>query len=112
LPDRADHRIGLDRRLAAGGVAEAERTAARRLVEPRLDHLGPEADLRADAVVAGAALEVVAQLVPPREELRPVVVRRERVAVEVVRDVHPAAGIGVLEPRAADPVLLLEADVR
>ena len=46
---------------------------------------------RAHAVAIGAALEVLAQLVALREELGPVVVGLEGVAVEVVGDVDPAA---------------------
>ena len=42
---------------------------------------------------------------------RPVVALGERVAVVVVRDVDPAAGIGVLQPRAADVGVLVEHDV-
>ena len=56
----------------------------------------------------GAVLEVLAQLVALREELRPVVVGRERVGVEVVGDVDATAGIAVLQPGAADPVVLLD----
>ena len=52
--------------------------------------------------------EVVVQLGLGRVGLRPVVALRERVAVVVVRDVDPAARVGVLEPGAADVGVLLE----
>ncbi len=64
--------------------------------------------MRPHAVLVGAALEVGAQLLLLRIELRPVVVGLEGVAVEVIGDVNAAAGVGVLEPGAADAVVLLD----
>ena len=58
----------------------------------------------------GAPPEVVEEHVLGREVERPVVALRERVAVVVVRVVDAATGIRVLEPRAADVVVLLDDD--
>ena len=76
------------------------------------EHLGAEADVRAQVEVVGAGAEVVEQHVLGAELLRPVVALRERVAVEVVGHVDPAPGVAVLEPRAADVVVLLEDTTR
>ena len=76
----------------------------------RRQHLGAEPDVVAQAEVVGAATEVVEQHVLRREVERPVVALREGVAVDVVRVVDAATRIGVLEPGAADVVVLLEDD--
>ena len=55
-----------------------------------------------------AALEVLEQDRLRREVERPIMALREREAVVVVRVVDPAARIGVLEPRTADVVVLLD----
>ena len=109
LADRADDRVrrrssprgrrlsrtcNVQRRSGSDHVADA--------------HLGAEADVLAEAERVGAAAEVVEQHVLGREVQRPVVALRERVAVVVVRVVDAAAGIAVLEPGAADVVVLLE----
>ena len=71
-------------------------------------HLGAEADEGPQAVLVGDAAEVVEQHLLGGEVLRPVVALREGVAVEEVRHVDAAARVGVLEPGAADVVVLLQ----
>src|SRR3546814_11349920 len=58
----------------------------------RLEHLGAEADAVAQALLRREGLEVLEQRGLGAEELRPAGALGERVAVEVVRDVDPAAG--------------------
>ena len=108
LTDRADHRVRVDLLLVAARVARHDRP--RQVgVRPRgRDDLGREPDVLAQAEDVGAAAEVVEQHVLGGEVERPVVALRERVAVVVVRVVDAAAGIGVLEPRTADVVVLLD----
>ena len=93
---------------AAVRVAQREQPVAGGVVPGRTRHLGTEADVLADPVAIDAALEVVVQLVALREVLAPVRVHVERVRVEVARDVDAAPGIAVLEPGAADGVVLLD----
>jgi hypothetical protein len=62
----------------------------------------------AQVVLVGDAAEVFQQLRLGREVLRPGVVRLEGVAVHVVGVVHPAARIGVHQPRAADVGVFLD----
>ena len=53
-------------------------------------------------------VEVLLQLRLAGEELRPVVGGFEAVAVEVITDVHPRAGIAVLPPGSADSGILFD----
>ena len=99
---------GDQRLLGAALRAHAHLPARVALVEARGNDFGLEADVLAHAVLARAALEVVPQLRVLREELRPVVVGLERVAIEVVGDVDAAARVGVLEPGAAHAGILLD----
>jgi hypothetical protein len=62
----------------------------------------------ADAVLVGRTLEVGPQLVALGEEVRPFVVQLERVGIEVVGRIDPAAGIEVFIPAAADCRVLLD----
>ena len=102
--------FGGDRLLAPVGDAARRRVHA----SSASDHVGrraPRCRTRmslAQAERVGAAPEVVEQHVLGREVQRPVVALRERVAVVVVRVVDAATGIRVLEPRAADVVVLLD----
>ena len=110
LADRADDRVGLERLLACRRRSRT-RTVQRQRRRPTTSadsDLGPEADVLAQVERVGAAPEVVEQHVLGREVERPVVALRERVAVVVVRVVDAAARIRVLEPGAADVVVLLE----
>ena len=93
-------------------VANHEVPALLVVAPARLDDLGAEPDVLAQAEPVDATTEVVEQHALRRVELRPVARLREGVAVEVVLDVDPAAGIVVLEPRAADVGVLLEHDER
>ena len=67
-----------------------------------------EADVAAQPVLVGDALEVVLDLRLERPHVRPVGLRLERERVHVRRDVAGAAGIGVVAPGAADVVGLLQ----
>ena len=71
------------------------------------DHFGAEADVLAQFVFAGDAVEVVEQHALLGEVLGPVV-GGEGVGVGVVRAIHAAARIAVLEPGAADASVLVE----
>ncbi len=80
------------------------------LVEAGSEHLCSQPDVLPQAELVDAAAEVLEEHLLRREGLRPVDGLEERVAVEVAGDVHPAAGIGVLEPGATDLVVLVEDD--
>lgn len=76
------------------------------------------ADLRAvpdvlvDVVAAGDGLEVGQDLAARREDVAPLGVRRERVAVQVRGHVARDPGVGVLTPGAAETIrLLVDRDV-
>ena len=64
--------------------------------------------MAADVVLVHHPLEVGLQLGLLGEEVRPFVGWLEAVAVEVISDVDPRAGIGVLPPRSADTRVLLD----
>src|SRR5207302_10479399 len=64
--------------------------------------LTAEVQMGANAVPVGQVAQVVAYLGLEGIGPRPVRVRRERVAVQVRRDVALAAGIGAAPPGAAD----------
>ncbi len=107
LAHGGDHRIGLDlaqtilrlqRDLPDGAV----------LIPDHFLHLGLEADLLAQIVAVGDATEIVQQNRLGGEVLRPVVVGLEAVGVDVVGAIHPAAGIGVLQPGPANIGVLLD----
>ena len=70
-------------------------------------HLLAEADVAQHAVLGGHPFEVVEDLAAGRERLAPVRVQRERVAVQVGRDVTGDARVRVLPPGTAQPVGLL-----
>ncbi len=74
----------------------------------RLGHLAAEPDALPQSELLGHALEVGQQVGLRREPRHPVVGLREGEAVELVRHVHPAARVHVLEPGATDLVVLLE----
>ena len=65
-----------------------------------------------DAVLLEDPLEVRLELGLLGEELGPVVGGLEAVAVEVVADVDPGAGVAVLPPGAAGAGVLLDDDER
>ena len=109
LADPADDGVGLEGLLAAVGL-QPQRPPHRRFVELRRQDLGAEADQRSQPEPIRHATEVLEQHLLAGEVLRPVVTLREGVAVEEVRHVDPAPGVGVLEPRAADVIVLLEHD--
>ena len=74
----------------------------------RAEHFGRVANAVGDAEPLDTRAEVVEQHRLRRVVLRPVGRLRGRVAVEVVLDVDAATRVVVLEPRAADVVVLLE----
>ena len=92
--------------------AQADRPLRRVVVPHRCAHFGAEADVLDDAVLPRGVLEVALEFGLTGEELGPVVVGREGVAVEVVADVDAAAGVAVLEPGAAGGRVLLDDRVR
>ena len=67
-----------------------------------------EADVPAQAVLLGDALEVVEDLRLQGPHVGPVGLRLEGEGIHVRRDVAGAAGVGVVTPGAADVVGLLE----
>ncbi len=110
LADPADDGVGLDGRPRRPSVRSR---SVQRIVASSSSadsDLGAEADQRSQPEPVGDAPEVLEQHLLAGEVLRPVVALREGVAVEEVGHVHPAPGVGVLEPRAADVVVLLEHD--
>ena len=108
LPDRADDAVDDLGRLGAVGGADGQRPLGRGLVEARLGHLAPEADALPQPEVLRRRLEVGQQVGLGREAGDPVVRLGERVAVQLVGHVDPAAGVDILEPRPADVAVLLE----
>ena len=88
-------------------------SARRRRRSARADDLGAEADrARARRSWSAQRSKYARSSSRCEKNSRPVVVRLERVAVEVVRDVDAAARVAVLVPGAADAVVLLDHDVR
>ena len=108
LAHRADHRSGPQHLVAAVGITNGDRPIARVVVPRRRDDLSVEPDMFGDTVAVHYVDEVVLQLGLAREELRPVVGRLEAVAVEVVPDIDPGAGIAVLPPGSANSGVLLD----
>src|SRR5206468_990309 len=92
----------------AKAIAYRHAPAMRNLVEARRAHLGLIMNVGRDPKLIGAATEVRVELLLSRKVLRPLGIRSERVAVQVVGDVDATAGIGVLEPGATECVVLLE----
>ena len=112
LADRADDRVRLDRLVGdrrACATSTVQTRVLRRTTSPTRTSV-PNRMCVAQVERVGAAAEVVEQHVLRREVQRPVVALRERVAVVVVRVVDAATRIRVLEPRAADVVVLLDDD--
>ena len=108
-PDRAHHGVErLGRRRRRRPPRSTSCHAPPVVVEARLGHLASEADALAQPELLGHALEVGQQVGLGREARHPVVGLREGEAVELVGHVDPAAGVHVLEPGAADVVVLLE----
>ena len=101
LPDGGDHGVG-DERLACRG-----RDRPPLLAVDRARHLGVEPDDFAQVVGVGDVAQVGEHLVALAEVGGPAP-RRERVGVEVARGVDTRAGIGVLQPGAADVGVLLQ----
>src|SRR5205814_10564250 len=105
-------------RAGSGDEDSGRERAAGRVEQPQLGvlvprrggHLVAEEQVRADAVLDGAAAQVVLDLGLAREGPAPPWVRREGERVEVRGDVALAAGIGVVAPRSADVVGALEHD--
>ena len=108
LAHGADHRSGPQHLGAAVGITNGDRPIARVIVPSRRDDLSVEPDMFGDTVAVHDIGEVVLQLGLTREEFRPVVGRLEAVAVEVVPDINPGAGIAVLPPGSAHSGVLLD----
>ena len=79
--------------------------------ERGVEHLGAEADVLAEVERIGGITEVVEQHLLLREALRPIRPLEERVAVQVVGHVDATTRVAILEPGAADVVVLLDDDV-
>ena len=99
-----DHNVGVV--TATGGGGQAPPTVGELA---RRDLLAEVHDVT-DAPPGCHAFEVGLDLVTGREAVGPLGVRFERVGVGVRRHVTGDAGVGVLAPRAADPVGLLVDD--
>ncbi len=110
LADGADDGIGLQAFGRPVRVPHHERPSAAVVVVHGGADLGAEADEGAQAELVGTAAEVGQQRALRGVVLGPVVLLGEGVAVEVVRVVDPAPGIGVLPPGPADLLVLLEHD--
>ena len=110
LTDRADHRVRV--RCVCSWPSRRPhlvRSSARSASDHVADSTSvPNRMYSAEVERVGAPPEVVEQHVLGGEVQRPVVALRERVAVVVVRVVDAAARIAVLEPGAADVVVLLD----
>ena len=108
LPDRTDDRPRRQRRRRAVAIPGPNGPSAAGVVPGRLGDLGFPQHVPADVVAVHDALEVALQLGLLGEEVRPRIRRLEAVAVEMVADVNPCTGIGVLPPCSADPGVLLD----
>src|SRR5262249_5790774 len=105
-PGRGDDEIG----VVGRSVGEPEAPAA--ALEGTTGALPAAADQRIDAPAPRDVLEVREYLAPRREAMRPFGIERERIAVEVRRDVAGEARIRVLAPGPAETVgLLVDDDV-
>ena len=100
---------GIHVRCALGGAHRELPTPI--FVEPRLAHLGVEADAPPQLELLGHVLEVGQQVGLGGEPRRPVVGLCEGEALELVGHVDVAPGVDVLEPRAPDLAVLLEKTV-
>ena len=108
LTHGADDRTRAQNLSATIRSANGERPVAGVVVPDRGDDLGVEPDVLGHAVTLHHIVEVVLQFGLAREELRPVVRGFEAVAVEMVADVHPGAGIAVLPPGSTHTGVLLD----
>ncbi len=108
LPHGADDGVGLDHVLVAVGCGRPDRPAGALVVPHDRAHPGVEADVVGEVVVAHERPEVLQQHGLRGVVEGPLVALGERVAVDVVRVVDPAPGIGVLPPGPADVGVLLE----
>ncbi len=107
LSDGADDRARREFGDRAVAIARQDRPRRCGVIPRSLGHLGFPADVRRDVVLVHHALEIGLQLRLFGEEVRPVIGRLEAVAVEMITDVDPCAGVGVLVPGAPDPCVLL-----
>ena len=102
---RGDDEVGLV------GRAVLEREPPTTVVEYAAGDLAAVADALVEPVAMRDVLEVGQNFPARREAVAPLGVQRERVAVEVGRDVAGDPRIGVLPPRSPEPVGLLVDDV-
>ena len=93
-----DHRLA----LPAAPVGARRRPDAAVLVPAACGHLDVAGDAPVDPVLAGDVAQVFEDLGLRRAEPQPVAALRERVRVEVARDVAGRARIAVVEPGAAE----------
>ena len=105
LPHRRDDRVGVDHVLAVG--SSDLHLPVPVVYVARFEHFRGQPNVVPDVEFGCDPVEVVEQDVLAREVLRPVV-GCERVRVGVVRAVHAAARISVLEPGAADVRVLVD----
>ena len=100
LAHRADQHLGLDVAELAIGPAHLHPPQFVGLDPMRGGHLGAKTHMAADVKAVGAVFEVLPNFVARRKVTRPAVVGRKRVLVKVVRRVHAATGVAVLQPGA------------
>jgi len=75
--------------------------------EPAARDRVAEAGLLLDVVLARDPLEIALDLAARREPVAPVGRGRERIGIEVGRDIAREPRVGVLPPRSAEPICLL-----
>src|SRR5437879_12825026 len=99
--------------MSVVAVPARRRVVARTAVEPAARARVAAPDLPLDVVLVRDPLEVPLDLFARRESVAPFGRGRERIGVEVGRDVAREARIRVLPPRPADTVrLLVDREVR
>src|SRR3954447_23067204 len=106
LPDRADHRVAVDRLGCAIAGMERYAPTGSRFVEFRCWNIDSETYVLAQIIFIGRFIDICQNLIPSREVPGPLRVRVERIRVEVVGCIDCTTWIIVLQPGASDiPVL-------
>ena len=108
LTHGADKYTGSHLLFAAVRIAYHRVPAVRCFIIVSTDDLRVEAKIVAHRIFIDAILKIGLQLGLLGKKLRPVVCRFEGIAVEVVGNIHPGAGVAVLEPGAAHGTIFLE----
>ena len=112
MANRSNHRVGISGFITSRRIARGHAPHRPRRIIDRGSDFCFETNMPAQIVLIRQPLHVFPQLVTPGKMVRPIVVRLKRQRVKMVWRIDPAAGIRVLQPGAADRLVLLVNDER